>query len=70
MRETGTEEGEPWHCAVKHTQVYLATFDTLMGDQRTKTTFAEVIRGIIGSDSLCASRIARFSPQTGPQPVG
>ncbi len=35
-------------------QVYLAAFDTLMGDQRTKTTFAEVIQGIIGSDSLCA----------------
>ncbi len=44
-------------------QVYVATSDTLTGDQRTKTTFAEVIWGIIGSDSLCASRIARFSPK-------
>ncbi len=43
--------------------MYVATFDTLMGDQRTKTTFAEVIQGIIGSDSLCASQIARFSPR-------
>lgn len=51
-------------------QVYVATFDPLMGDQRTKTTFAEVIQGIIGSESLCASRIARFSPPTGPQQVG
>ncbi len=51
-------------------QVYLATFDPLMGDQLTKTTFAEVIQGIIGSESLCAWRIARFPPPTGPQPVG
>lgn len=51
-------------------QVYLETFDRLMGDQRTKTTFGEVIQGIIGSESLCASRIARFSPQTCQRKVG
>ena len=49
---------------------YLASFDGLMGDERTKTTFAEVIQGIIGSESLCASRIARFSPQTCQREVG
>ncbi|PJF27978.1 MAG: hypothetical protein CUN53_02010 [Phototrophicales bacterium] len=48
-------------------QVYLAPFDTLMADRRMKTTFAKVIQGVIGSESLCASRIARFSPQTSPQ---
>ncbi len=50
-------------------QVYLAPFDPLIGDQRTKTTFAQVIEGIIGSESLCAARIARFSPQTGQRQV-
>jgi hypothetical protein len=41
---------------------YLESFACLIGDQRTKTTFGEVIQGIIGSESLCAARIARFSP--------
>lgn len=45
-------------------QAYLESYDVLMGDARTKTTFAEVIQGIIGSESLCAAQIARFSPQT------
>jgi hypothetical protein len=49
---------------------YLASFDSLMGDARTKTTFTEVIQGIIGSESLCAARIARFSPHACQQQVG
>jgi hypothetical protein len=51
-------------------RAYLETYDALIGDARTKTTFAEVIQGIIGSESLCAARIARFSPQTCQREVG
>jgi hypothetical protein len=41
---------------------YLSAFDVFMGDQRTQRTFVGVIEGIIGSESLRASQIARFSP--------
>ena len=41
---------------------YLATFDMLTGDRRTRTLLRETVRGIIGSESLCCSRIAAFSP--------
>ena len=41
---------------------YLAAYDELMGDKRTERTFASIIEGIIGGESLCASVIARFSP--------
>lgn len=41
---------------------YLSAFDVLIGDQRTQRTFAGVIEGIIGSETLRASQIARFSP--------
>jgi hypothetical protein len=44
---------------------YLAAFDGLMGDARTRRTFRGVIEGIIGGESLRASVIARFSPGNG-----
>ena len=44
---------------------YLATFDSLTGDRRTRTLLGETVRGIIGAESLCCSRIAAFSPCAG-----
>ena len=41
---------------------YLATFDSLTGDRRTRTLFSETVRGIIGAESWCCRRIAAFSP--------
>jgi len=45
-------------------QQYLAPFTALAGDQRTARLLGETVRGIIGSESLCCSRIAAFSPCT------
>ena len=44
---------------------YLGSFDSLTGDRRTRAVFAETVRGIIGSESLCCRRIAAFSPCAG-----
>ncbi len=44
---------------------YLGAFDSLAGDRRTRTLVRETVRGIIGSESLCCSRIAAFSPSVG-----
>ena len=44
---------------------YLAPFDRLTGDRRTRTLLRETVRGIIGAESLCCSRIAAFSPCAG-----
>ena len=44
---------------------YLATFDPLTGGRRTRTLLGETVRGIIGAESLCCSRIAAFSPCAG-----
>ena len=44
---------------------YLGSFDSLTGDRRTRAVFAETVRGIIGSESLCCARIAAFSPGAG-----
>ena len=44
---------------------YLATFDTLTGDRRTRALVHETVRGIIGAESLCCSRIAAFPPCAG-----
>ena len=44
---------------------YLGGFDSLTGDRRTRTVFHETVRGIIGAESLCCSRIAAFSPCAG-----
>jgi hypothetical protein len=41
---------------------YLTYFDRLFGDQRTGTTFAEVVKGIISAGSLVCQRIAQGSP--------
>ena len=43
-------------------QTYLAPFIALAGDQRTARLLGATVRGIIGSESLCCSRIAAFSP--------
>ena len=44
---------------------YLSEYETLIGDKRTGSTMEAVIEGIIGSESLKAVRIGRFSPQVG-----
>ena len=44
---------------------YLAGFASLAGDRRPRTLLGAVVQGIIGSESLCCSRIAAFSPQAG-----
>jgi hypothetical protein len=41
---------------------YVAAFDTLIGDKRTRKTFGETIRGIIGAGSLICQQIAGQSP--------
>jgi hypothetical protein len=41
---------------------YLAAFDGLIGDKRTRATFGGIVLGIIAGESLRASVIARFSP--------
>lgn len=46
-------------------RAYLAPCTALTGDQRTARLLSETVRGIIGSESLCCSRIAAFSPWTG-----
>jgi hypothetical protein len=43
-------------------ETYLAPFTALAGDQRTTRLIGETVRGIIGSESLCCSRIAAFPP--------
>jgi hypothetical protein len=44
---------------------YLTPFADLAGDRRTARLIGETVRGIIGSESLCCSRIAAFSPWAG-----
>ena len=41
---------------------YLTSFESLAGDRRTRQLLRETVRGLIGSESLCCSRIAAFSP--------
>jgi hypothetical protein len=41
---------------------YLHHFEDLIGDARTRTTFAETLKGIIGAGSLVCQRIAAHSP--------
>ena len=41
---------------------YLAPYHELMGDKRTRTTFDEIIKGIIGAGSVICQRIAAHSP--------
>lgn len=42
---------------------YVKQFDGLIGDQRTRKTFGEVIKGIIGAGSLICQRIAAQSAE-------
>jgi hypothetical protein len=44
---------------------YLTPFSDLAGDRRTARLIGETVRGIIGSESLCCSRIAAFPPRAG-----
>jgi hypothetical protein len=44
---------------------YLTSFAALAGDRRTAHLLDATVRGIIGSESLCCSRIAAFSPWLG-----
>lgn len=53
---------------------YLAAFDRLFGDRRTRTAFGEVVKGIISAGSLICQRIAQGSavlcvPKEGGQRV-
>lgn len=41
---------------------YVAAFDGLIGDKRTRKTFRETVRGIIGAGSLICQQIAGQSP--------
>src|ERR671932_756025 len=41
---------------------YLTHFDGLIGDARTRITFAETVKGIIAAGSLVCQRIAAQSP--------
>lgn len=41
---------------------YLAQYDPLIGDARTRRTFGGVVEGVVGAGSLCCARIAAFSP--------
>jgi hypothetical protein len=45
-----------------HLGEYLSEYEVLIGDKRTGRTLQSVIEGIIGSESLKAVRIGRFSP--------
>src|SRR5262249_21187578 len=44
---------------------YLESFETLVGDRRTRTTLTETVKGIISSGSLVCTRIAAHSPILG-----
>lgn len=48
---------------------YASPFTEVAGDRRTARLLGDVIRGIIGSESLVCSRIAAFSPPVGPRPA-
>lgn len=41
---------------------YMSAYEVLIGDRRSGGTFQAVIEGIIGSESLRAAQIGRFSP--------
>jgi hypothetical protein len=47
---------------------YVVPFAELAGDRRTGRLLGDVIRGIIGSESLVCARIAAFSPPVGRGP--
>jgi len=48
---------------------YVSPFAALAGDRRTERLLADVVRGIIGGESLVCTRIAAFSPSLGRGPL-
>src|SRR5205809_1461007 len=42
---------------------YVKQFDKLIGDQRTRKTFGEIVKGIIGAGSLICQQIAGRSAE-------
>ncbi len=44
---------------------YVAPFLEIAGDRRTGRLLGDVVRGIIGGESLICARIAAFSPPLG-----
>jgi hypothetical protein len=47
---------------------YVASFTAVAGDRRTGRLLGDVVRGIIGGESLVCTRIAAFSPPVGRGP--
>jgi hypothetical protein len=47
---------------------YVAPFTEIAGDRRTGRLLGDVVRGIIGGESLVCARIAAFSPPVGRGP--
>lgn len=47
---------------------YVAPFLEMAGDRRTGRLLGDIVRGIIGGESLICARIAAFSPPVGGQP--
>ena len=47
---------------------YVASFAAIAGDRRTGRLLGDVVRGIIGGESLVCTRIAAFSPPVGRRP--
>jgi hypothetical protein len=48
---------------------YVGPFAEIAGDRRTGRLLGDVVRGIIGSESLICTRIAAFSPPVGRGPL-
>ena len=48
-------------------EAYLRDFTSSAGDRRTGRRLGATVRGSIGAESLCCSRIAAFSPCAGRQ---
>jgi hypothetical protein len=47
---------------------YLEPFTALAGDARTRRLSGATVRGIIGAERLCVTRIAALSPGLGRRP--
>ena len=48
---------------------YVRPFTEAAGDRRTGRLLGDVIRGIVGGESLVCSRIAAFPPPVGRRPA-
>lgn len=48
---------------------YVDPFTEIAGDRRTGRLLGDVVRGIIGGESLICARIAAFSPPVGRGPL-